>query len=334
MLRYLFTFTILFSLLGCSPLLSASPTASPTPVPPTSAAPTRIVLAMGYIPNIQFAPFYVAVEKGYFSQEGTLLDFDYSFETNGIQMVGLNQYLFALASGEEVLLARAQGLPVVYVIAWYQQFPISVVAKASEGVHTPADLRGKKIGIPGLAGASYVGLSALLHIANLKETDVTLDAIGFTQVEALISGQEQVVVGYSNNEPIQLRAQGIDITELRVADYVNLASNGIVTNEKQIAENPDLVRRFVRAFLRGLQDTITNPDEAYEISKKYVEGLSEANEKTQKEILRRSIEMWKTDRLGYADPQAWKNMHETLLRMGLLAQPLEIEKAFTNDFLP
>lgn len=331
MLKRLSLFLLLF-MVACSTAVP-SPAVTPTPTP-TSLPLTRIRLPMGYIPNVQYAPFYVAIDKGYFRQEGLEIEFDYSFETDGVALVGANQLPFAVVSGEQVLLARAQGLPVVYVVAWYQQFPISVVAKASQGIHTPADLRGKKIGLPGLFGATYVGLSALLHSAGLKETDVTLDAIGFNQVEALMSDQEQVVVGYSTNEPIQLRAQGVEITELRVADYVNLASNGIITNETVMAENPLLIRRFLRAFIQGLRDTIADPDQAYEISKKYVENLAQADEKVQKEILRRSIAMWQAERLGYTDPQAWENMHQTLLEMGLLSQPLDVKKAFTNDFLP
>jgi NitT/TauT family transport system substrate-binding protein len=295
---------------------------------------THIRLPLGYIANIQFAPLYAAIEKGYFKEAGIEIEFDYSFETDGVKLVGAGELPFAVVSGEQVLLARAQDVPVTYVAAWYQQYPISVVAKRSAGITSPQDLKGKKIGLPGLFGANYVGLQALLFSAGLTEADVQLEAIGFNQVEVLAADQQEMVVGYAANEPIQLKAQGIDVTELRVADYVQLASNGILASEKVIAEDPQLVSAFVGAFLKGLKFTIENPDEAYAMSAKYIPNFADLDQGVQKEILATSIDMWKADRLGYSDPQAWENMNDTLVKMKLIPEPLDLTKAFTNQFVP
>jgi NitT/TauT family transport system substrate-binding protein len=322
---------VILLMLGFALVLSActSPQSAQQP-----GSLVHVKLPLGYIPNIQFAPLYVAVEKGYFEDVGIEVEFDYSFETDAVSLVGANELQFAVVSGEQVLLARSQGLPVVYVAAWYQQYPVAVVSKAGQGILVPDDLKGKKIGLPGLFGANYIGLDALLFSAGLTEKDVTLDSIGYNQVEALATDREEVVSVYTANEPVQLQAQGYDLNEIRVADYVQLASNGLITNETTIANNPDLVRRMTEAFLKGLKDTILNPDEAYEVSKKYVDNLAQADESVQKSVLARSIKLWGADRLGLSNPQAWTNMNDLLVKMGLLATPLDVSQAFTNEFVP
>jgi NitT/TauT family transport system substrate-binding protein len=168
----------------------------------------------------------------------------------------------------------------------------------------------------------------------MGESDVTLDSIGFNQVELLAAGEQDVVVGYAANEPIQLRARGIPVTEIRVADYVQLASNGILASEKVVSENPDLVRRFVGAFLKGLADTIADPDEAFELSKSHIPNFAELEADVQREVLTISIDQWKAERLGYSDPQAWENMQNILLEMGLISEEMDLSKAFTNEFIP
>ncbi|MBK9208947.1 MAG: ABC transporter substrate-binding protein [Anaerolineales bacterium] len=295
---------------------------------------TKIRLPMGYIANIQYAPFYEAIEKGYFKEAGIEIEFDYSFETDGVKLVGAGELPFAVVSGEQVLLARAQEVPVTYVAAWYQQYPISVIAKSDAGIVTPQDLKGTTIGLPGLFGANYIGLRALLFSAGLSESDVTLVEVGFNQVELFAAGKQNIVVGYAANEPIQLKAQGFDVTELRVADSVQLAANGLLASEKIIAEDPELVRAFVGAFLKGLKFTNENPDEAYALSATYIPNFADLDEKVQKEILATSIEMWKAERLGYSDPQAWENMQTILLEMGLIPENMDLNKAFTNSFVP
>ena len=293
-----------------------------------------IKLPMGYIPNIQYAPFYVAVDKGYFAEEGIQIEFDYSFETDGMKLVGAGELPFAVASGEQVLLARSQGLPVVYTFAWYQQFPISVVAKPELNINEPADLRGKKLGLPGLFGANYIGAEALLFSAGVDPSEVTFDAIGFNQVESFSTGTSDIVVVYTANEPIVLRAQGLEVTELRVSDHAQLIANGIVASEMVIANEPELVSGMARAFSRGLADTIANPDEAYEISLKFVENLKDQDKDVQMQVLNTSIEFWRADRLGFSDSQAWENMNDLLVKMALIPEPIDLSKAFTNEFIP
>lgn len=294
----------------------------------------QVRLPMGYIPNVQFAPFYVGVEKGYFKEEGIEIQFDYSFETDGVQLVGAGELSFSLASGEQVLLARAQGLPVVYSYAWYNNFPVSVIAAPELNVHKPADLKGKDIGLPGLFGASYIGLEALLFSGGVEASQVRMEAIGFNQVEAFAAGQKKAVVVYTTNEPVVLKARGIPFTEVRVADYLQLVANGVITNEKTIREDPELVRGMNRALARAIRDTAANPDEAYEICKKYVENLAQADEAVQKQVLATSIEFWKVDQPGQSDPQAWTNMNDLLVKMGLLTQPEDVSQAYTNEFIP
>jgi NitT/TauT family transport system substrate-binding protein len=291
---------------------------------------THVRLPMGFIPDPQYAPFYVAVDKGYYAEAGFSLEFDYSFETDGVALVGAGQLPFAIVSGEQVVLARAQGLPVVYVMEWFARFPIAVVSKAEAGITQPADLVGRNVGLPGFFGASYVGYVGLLSANDLTQADVDANEIGFNQVESLLSDQSEAVVVYANNEPVQLQAQGIDVNIIYVADFIDMVANGIITNEMVIAEDPEMVQRFVTATMRGLQDALANPSEAYEISKKFVEGLGDERIN----VLEATLPMWQADPLGLSDPAAWENTERVLLEMGFLDAPLaDLEAAYTNQFV-
>lgn len=322
------TFPVLILLLALLPLSACAPAAQAT---------VKVRLPVGYIPDIQFAPLYEAIDKGYYKAEGLDVSLDYSMESDNVALVGANTLQFAMVSGEQVLLGRSKNLPIVYVMDWYHQYPVGISAPVSAGIQKPADLKGKHIGIPGLYGASYIGARAILSAGGLQEKDVTLDAIGFTQVEALSAGREDAIVVYIANEPVQLEAQGKPVSTLKVSDYLPLVGNGLITNELTLKNNPDLVRKMVRATLKGIQDAIANPDEAYTLSKKYVENLSKADPAVQKKVLSESIQLWQgpaAAKPGASDLASWQNMQKVLLDMKLIPEALDLSKAYSNDYLP
>jgi NitT/TauT family transport system substrate-binding protein len=248
--------------------------------------PVDMSFFLTFIPNIQFAPVYVAMEKGYFAEQGINLTLEYGDEPDGVTLIAAGERQFGVISGEQVIQARANGLPVVYVYEWFQKYPIGVVSSADSGIASGADLIGRKVGIPGRFGASYSGLIALLGASNLVETDIQLEEIGFNAADVFCIGGVEASVVYINNEPLQIeqRAEANNcgdvsaVSVINVSDAVDMVSNGVVTNEQTIADNPDLVSAVVSAFDRGLRDTIDNPASAYLFSARQVEGLPLSDE--------------------------------------------------------
>lgn len=236
---------------------------------------------MTFVPNIQFSPVYVALEKGYFEEAGINLTLEYGEEPVGVDLIAAGQRQFGLVSGEQVLAARANGRPIVSVYQWYQQYPVGIAYPVDSGIETVAALAGRTVGIPGRFGASYTGLIALLAANGMTESDIQLQEIGFNAPEVMCVGAIEAAVVYITNEPLQINHRAAagdcgDITGVEVfplADAANMVSNGIVTNEETIANDPDLVRGLVAAFDAGLRDTINNPAEAYLLSTAQVETL-------------------------------------------------------------
>ena len=298
----------------------------------TQSELTKINLPMGYVANVQFTPFYMAQEREFFKQAGFDVSFDYRWETDGIQLVAAGEIPFSIASGDQVIQARSQGLPVVAVAAWYQRFPVAIIALAETPLRSPEDLRGLSLGIPETFGGSYIGLRALLKAGGLTEADIDLQAIGYTQLAALTAGTVDAVVVYANNEPVVLAQQGIAFNSLYVADYAHIVSAVLVSSETMVKEQPETVRAFVGAFLRGLQDVLDDPDAAFEISKKYIEGLEE-NAAAQRAVLDTSIEYWRAPTLGHFDVDSWQQAQTVMAEIGLIEQTMPVESLFTNEFV-
>ena len=245
----------------------------------------EVELFLTYIPNVQFAPVYIALERGYFAEAGLDVSIRHGAEHDGVDLVAANQLKLGIFGGEQVLLARAQGRPVVSVYEWFQRFPAGVVA-VGPGIESLADLAGKRVGIHGRSGVTWSAFLALINEAGLTEQDFVLETVGFNVPELICLGHIDAAVAYLNNEPLQLnnRIAADDCGELSgvqifpVAEVADLVSNTVVSNEMTIEQQPQLVEAFVTAFDRGLRDAIANPAAAMLASAQYVEGLVTAED--------------------------------------------------------
>jgi NitT/TauT family transport system substrate-binding protein len=301
----------------------------------TVAQPRAVTIGLSFVPNIQFAPYYIAQEKGFYREAGL----DVSFNHHGVgadlfAALVAGQETMMMAGGDELLQARGRGVPLVYVAEVYTQYPVSLIVPAASDIHSIADLRGKRVGIPGAYGANYLGLLALLDSAGLTEADITVESVGFTQATALLAGHVDAVMGYSNNEPIQITKAGMEVRTFPVSDVRPLVSNGLIAPESLLDSDPDLVRAVVAATLRGVQYALDHPDEAVEIAKQYVPTLVDAKQaEDARAVLDATLPMWQPAD-GRSDPAAWQGMATFLQAHGVLEGEVDVEAAYSNEYLP
>ncbi len=260
-------------------LLLVTLTLASTTVAQNETVDERILLT--FIPNVQFAPFYVGIEGGYFAEAGFKVTLDHLQEPEVLDLVAVGQANYGIVSGEQVILARSRGRDVVYVFEWFQEYPVGLVYSIEQDLSDLRNLQGMTVGIPGRFGASYSGLTTLLGSAGLSETDIDLREIGFNAPEVFCLGVVDAAIVYVNNEPLQIQNLASDgdcgdvttVDVISVASQVDLVSNGLIVSRARLDEDPEAVARMIGGLTRALQAVIENPAAAYLASLEHVESL-------------------------------------------------------------
>ena len=335
--RRLAAHTFVRLLLGISVALPAIGTASAQ----SHVSALRIVtLGVGYVPSVQFAPFYVAAANGYYRQAGLDVRLNYGFSPNLLQLVGAGRDDFAIGDGTDTIIAASQGVPVTSIATMYQRLPVAIFSLGKSKIRTLRDLRGKTLGIPGRFGSSYAALLAGLSMDGIKPGDISIHTIGYTQAQSVVQGKVDAAVGYSTNEPIILERHGYRLNVQEIGTRTNLVGAGLVAGTAFVARNPGVVQRFVRATMRGLAETIDRPQEAFALSRR-VRGLNTLRGRDvgdQYAVLRRSIAFWhdsgtRTHGLGYGRPAQWATSIHLLKTVGQLATTPSLARVLTNRFV-
>ena len=283
--------------------------------------------------------FMVAKDKGYYDEAGLNVEMGPGRGSGSTaQIVASKAAMFGFADGYVVGNSVAKDMNLTMVAAIYRRNPTAVIVLKDSDIKTLKDLEGKSIGIS-TGATQFQQWPAVVKGCNLDGSKITVtnvDPAG--SIPALVTGKVQAVAAYAQGQVpgIEIRAK----KEARVYWYadcgVNAVSNGIIVHNDMLKADPELIRAFVKASIKGFLYTRQHPDEAAAITRKFSEAVVP-------EIARRELEMsWETwvtpntagKPLGWMSDKDWDSTVQVLKQYGGVSAPLEASALFTNEFVP
>lgn len=237
------------------------------------ASPTSggLVLGLTYTPNIQFAPFYLALSRGEYAPAVSLRH--HGEQEGQFDALLAETEQLVVAGGDEAIVAASHGNDLVIVGGYYQRYPGCLIIPEDSDITDLASLAGRTIGTPGRTGETWYSLKLALANAGLTEEEVSIQEIGYTQQSALVSGKVDAVVGFSNNDAVQIARTGTPVRTLDIGQDVPLLGASLVTTSAVLASAREGAADAVVASARGMSVFVEDPDAAVEATKEYVPDL-------------------------------------------------------------
>jgi putative hydroxymethylpyrimidine transport system substrate-binding protein len=310
-------------------------------IPPVSGqaqTEQEVTVALDWYPNANHAGLFLGQARGYFAEAAAGLKLNVytpSDPTTVLQTVGAGKDTFGISYQTDVLLARAQGVPVVSVAALVQHPLLAVMTRKESGITRPADLVGKTIGYPGIPSQEAF-LATMLESDGASLDDVTLINVSFNLVPTLISGQADAVMGaYWTHETILAEREGYPVEILRVEDwgvpdYYELV---LVAGESTIAEQSGLITSFLGALQRGYGDAANDEGAA-------LDALADAYEAIDREVEAEGLRLLKpewTDGVAVFGEQSaarWTDYATWMKSRELIPADLDETTSYTTALLP
>jgi len=297
---------------------------------------TPVTFQLNWVAGGANAGFAAAVAEGYYKAVGLdvkLVEGNGSGNTSQLVASGRSQLAYADAVAVSQLIAK--GAPMKILSTIYQSNPNEVSALKKTGIKSIKDLAGKKVGVP--SGSSQTTMLPLfLKANNLKETDVNLINMPATSmVPALLQGQVDAILGSIDAYQIQAEAQGAQLDNFRFADYgVPTVSTSIFANDTFIKENPDLIRKFIAASLKGWSFALDNPEKAVKDLKSVFPEMNEKLATAELAAITPLFCSGGAKYIGKAEDALWVKTQELLSEVKLLPAGQDPKSYYTNAYLP
>jgi NitT/TauT family transport system substrate-binding protein len=231
----------------------------------TAFAADKVVLMLNWYIYGEHAPFYLGKAKGIYAANGIDLEIQ---EGRGsaatIQAVAAKTANFGYADVPTMMRAAIKGAPIIATGVLLQASPMSVMGFAEKNIRKPDDIKGKTVAITPADSMTQIW-PLFLKKTGLKESDFkTVAGDGQTKLNAVINGQADLLLGYVMDQSMKIKdATGKEVYPIKFTDYgINLVSSGIVANTDFVKENPDLVRRFMKASAEAVEAAVKDPKSA------------------------------------------------------------------------
>jgi NitT/TauT family transport system substrate-binding protein len=305
----------------------------PDPESPPTGELRQVTLLLGFRPDVQFAPFYVAQREGHFAEAGLEVEIRHEQAPDVQRLVADGQAEFGVADATDVMIARTSGIPIRYVSTLYQSFPVAIIGAAEDVPDEPAGLEGRTIGTPGQFGSSWHALLALLDAGGLTAQDVTIrEYPQFNQVDGLSNGDVELITGFRNNEPLRFEARGNEAGLLTVDDFAPLPGPGVIVGEELLANDPELVRAFADAVAAAQAEVIGDPDIGFAAAEAAVPTIAEDPD-VARAVLDATVELWEGDGFanGALDLELWEAGYATMERLGFIDGSVPLEEMIAPD---
>lgn len=301
------------ALLATALISACAATSTPSATPTQSTERTALSVGLGYIPGVQFSPFYLAQQSGAYEAAGLDVTLQNQIDPDLISLVGSGGIDLALADGTSVIPAVSQGIPVRYITTIYGILPNVVIARADAGIASASDLAGKKVATPGQYGSGYLTLLGILGDAGLGIGDVQLDLYpDFGQTQALISGAADAATGFANNDLVQAEAAGLELSVFYASASAPFAGPGIISSPSTISAKVEAIRAFIRVTLDAMEQIAANPQLGVDAAAQVVPELiaDAAASARALAVMEATIKIWRgpvqvANGLGAIDREGW-----------------------------
>jgi NitT/TauT family transport system substrate-binding protein len=315
------------------PLLAACECGPFASCPGTPQELRPVTLLLGFRPDVQFAPFYVAQREGYYANAGLDVRIEHRQAPDVQRLVADGQAEFGVADATDVMIARTADIPIIYVSTLYQAFPVALIGASDDVPDDPSGLAGMTIGTPGRFGSSWHALLALLEAGGLTEDDVTIRTYPqFNQVDGLANGDVDLITGFRNNEPLRLEARGMEVELLTIDEIAPLPGPGIIVGDGLLGDEAELVRAFVQATAAAMEQVIASPDIGFAAAEAEVPAIAEDPD-VARAVLEATIELWRGEEFaaGRIPEELWRTAYETMVRLGFVDGSVPVEEMIAPE---